>query len=182
MQNPTLYFFLLHPSSARSPSKFAPFYCTAAAPLDLEVPLSDMDLDLSFLFLSLFADLPFRSTLRAFPDVSADLDNFTHAFSLRITLTASSKFKIHVPQELLTAISRPLNSLRCSAMLLLSTIFRLNNFFIKNTLFDAEGFSYVFDSVAIKSLVVFYLETLRATTNARDNRIAPRAFRSRISH
>jgi len=49
--------------------------------------------------------------------------------------------------------------------------FRLNNVFIKNTFFDVDGFSYIFDSVAIKSLVICSLEKLKATVNARNNRI-----------
>ena len=43
-----------------------------------------------------------------------------------------------------------LNSLRCSATLPLSAIFRLN-FFIKKILFDTEGFSDIFDKAAFKS-------------------------------
>ena len=66
--------------------------------------------------------------------------------------------------------------MRCSATLSLSTIFRLNNFFIKKTLFDAEGFFYMFKRTTIKSWVIFSLDTLNVTVNVRDNQIVPRAF------
>ena len=72
--------------------------------------------------------------------------------------------------------------MRCSATRPLSVFSRLNNFFIKKILFEAEGFSYIFERAAIKSMVVFSLETLNATVDTRDNQIAPRVFRSRISH
>jgi len=69
-----------------------------------------------------------------------------------------------------------LNLLRCSVTLSLSTILKLNNFFIEKILFEAEDFSYIFDSVIIKSLVVFSLETLNEIVDIRVNRITPRAF------
>ena len=54
-------------------------------------------------------------------------------------------------------------------MLSLSAIFRLNNFFIKKILFDAEGLLYIFDRAVIKFWVVFSLETLSATVDDMDN-------------
>jgi len=63
-----------------------------------------------------------------------------------------------------------------------TAIFKLNKFYIKKILFKAEGFSYIFKRAAIKFWVIFFLEMLNATIYARDNRIAPKAFWSRISH
>ena len=61
-------------------------------------------------------------------------------------------------------------------ILSLFAIFRLNNFFIKKILFEADNYSYIFERAAIKSLVVFSLEMLNVTINARDNQIAPSTF------
>jgi len=58
------------------------------------------------LFLSLFLDLPLRSTLRALPDVF-DFEDFLRASSLRNTPTTLSNFRVLIPQELLTTITRP---------------------------------------------------------------------------
>lgn len=49
-----------------------------------------------------------------------------------------------------------------------------------NTLFDADdGFSYSVSKDFIKSLVVFCSQTLKATEDANDNLMVPKAFLSR---
>jgi len=48
-----------------------------------------------------------------------------------------------------------------------------------NTLFDVDGFSYNVSKDFIKSLVVFYSETLKATEDANNNLMVSRAFLSR---
>jgi len=122
------------------------------------------------------------STLRALPDVSAAPDDFMHASLLRRTLIALLNFKVHVPQELPTAITRPSQvsgrlDNRTSALILSSKLIPTNsnwlasvlnslrcsatlslssnfrlNFFIKKTMFDTE--LCIFDRTAVKSWVV----------------------------
>ena len=53
---------------------------------------------------------------------------------------------------------------------------------MRNTLFEAEGFSYNVAKVFIKSSIVIAFVMLNATDGAKHNRMLPSAFLSNKSH
>jgi len=185
-------------------------YCQYLAPLDLDVPLPDLDFDLSFFLLSLFPDLYLRSTLKALPDVSADPKDFPRASSLRSAPTTSSNFKVPVPQEVLTAITKPSQASstldnRISALISSSKLISIDSNWLVSLLNSLRclatlPLSAIFrlnnssSRISYLTLRVFRTFSIglpsslwssfpwRHFADAMDNQIASRAFRSRISY
>ncbi|XP_057512842.1 nonsense-mediated mRNA decay factor SMG7-like [Actinidia eriantha] len=149
---------------AAASTVFVPDHSASFSRGPLDFPHLDFERPL---LLPRLADLP-RSVLKALPDVSAAPLDFLRNSSLRIMPTTSSYFSLLEPEELLTAMTRlsQLSATRPSF-----AIFMLKSLFIKYTLFDAEGFSYILDNAAIKPDVVFSFDILNATDEDRVNRI-----------
>lgn len=69
---------------------------------------------------------------------------------------------------------------RCFAIVPPLVIFMWNNFFIKNTLFDADDFSYIRARTVMKSLI-FLFENIESIDENKESMIVPRAFLSSTS-
>ena len=75
-----------------------------------------------------------------------------------------------------------LNSFQCYLKLLFSSIFKLNNFLIKFTLFVTKDCLYILVKTTMRDVIVFLFFILIAINSDKVNLIAPNALRSNKFH